>query len=266
MAGRASLLRRLRSRFNVGDDMTDVLDDTLLSQLRRQPLFSGLSAAELESVSATATLRTLEPNHILFLEGDYETSLFVVLSGQVKLCVHALDGREIVLGISGPGHLFGEIALLDEGPRTATAVTVRRTEVLQFEREAVMSVLQANPKAMLQVVTLLCSRLRASNQMLEEIVFHDARTRLARALRRLCDEHGQGEEGGLRLPFLPAEGTIEAHAGLQRDTVARLLRAWESERILRIEGSGILVLDLDRLDQAAGRAPRQGAPVATGAG
>ncbi|MBL8774219.1 MAG: Crp/Fnr family transcriptional regulator [Phenylobacterium sp.] len=243
--------------------MTTVLDDSLVNQLRRQPLFAGLPAAALQAVAATAVRRTLEPNHILFLEGDYETSLFVVVSGQVKLCVHALDGREVVLGISGPGHLFGEIALLDEGPRTATAVTVRPTQMLQIEREALMPVLQAHPAAMLQVVTLLCSRLRASNQMLEEIVFHDARTRLARALRRLCDEHGHIEAAGLRLPILPADGTIEAHAGLQRDTVARLMRAWESDRILRIEDAGVLILDLDRLDQAAGRAPRQGAPAAT---
>ncbi|MBL8556052.1 MAG: Crp/Fnr family transcriptional regulator [Phenylobacterium sp.] len=237
--------------------MLDVLDDTLITALRRQPLFSGLPPEALEKVVAAGLSRTLEPNHILFLEGDYETSLFVVLSGQVKLCVHALDGREIVLGISGPGHLFGEIALLDEGPRTATAVTVRPTQVLQLEREAVMPVLQSSPDAMLQVVTLLCGRLRSSNQMLEEIVFHDARTRLARALRRLSDEHGREEDDGLRLPIRPADGTLEAHAGLQRDTVSRLLRAWESDGILRVEEDGILVRDRDRLDLAAGRAPRQ---------
>ncbi|MBX3484932.1 Crp/Fnr family transcriptional regulator [Phenylobacterium sp.] len=240
--------------------MSDVLEDTLLTALRRQPLFSGLPRDALEKVVAAGLARTLEPNHILFLEGDYETSLFVVLSGQVKLCVHALDGREIVLGISGPGHLFGEIALLDEGPRTATAVTVRPTQVLQLEREAVMPVLQASPEAMLQVVTLLCGRLRSSNQMLEEIVFHDARTRLARALRRLSDEHGREDGGGaLRLPIRPADGTLEAHAGLQRDTVSRLLRAWEADGILRMEEEGIVIRDRDRLDLAAGRAPRQAA-------
>ena len=238
--------------------MADVPDETPLATLRRQSLFSGLPAEPLAGLVEAGVVRTLEPNHILFLEGDYETSLFVVLSGQVKLCVHALDGREIVLGISGPGHLFGEIALLDEGPRTATAVTVRPTQVLQLEREVVMPVLQANPAAMLQVVTLLCGRLRSSNQMLEEIVFHDARTRLARALRRLSDEHGREDDaGGLRLPIRLADGTLEAHAGLQRDTVGRLLRAWEADGILRVEEEGIVVVDRDRLDEAAGRVPRR---------
>jgi CRP-like cAMP-binding protein len=237
--------------------LVDVPDEALVTALRRQALFAGLPLAALEKMVAAGLARTLEPNHILFLEGDYETSLFVVLSGQVKLCVHALDGREIVLGISGPGHLFGEIALLDEGPRTATAVTVRPTQVLQLDREAVMPVLQASPEAMLQVVSLLCSRLRGSNQMLEEIVFHDGRTRLARALRRLADEHGRPDGDGLRLPIQLADGTLEAHAGLQRDTVGRLLRAWESDGMLRVEDTGIVLTNLDLLDLAAGRAPRQ---------
>ncbi len=238
-------------------------DEPLQTMLQRQPLFSGLPPEALEAVLAAGLARTLPANHILFLEGDYETTLFVVLSGQVKLCVHALDAREIVLGIAGPGHLFGEIALLDEGPRTASAVTVRPTQVLQLEREAVMPVLQASPAAMLQVVTLLCKRLRSSDQMLEEILLHDAGTRLARGLKRLSDEHGREEDGGLRVPIRPGEGTLESHTGLQRDTVSRLLGVWASEGMVRVEPTGILILDLDSLEQAAGRAPLQAHPAQT---
>lgn len=220
-------------------------------ELKRQALFAGFSDGDLDEILAGGMVRHLKPRHVLFLEGDTGGAVFIVLEGRVKVSVNSLDGREIILGVSGPGDLFGEIAMLDGGPRTAAAMTLEQVKLLQLDRDAIMPVLERNPVAMVKILRLLCARLRTTNQMMEEILFHSGASRLARAILRLLEAHGVAEGEAWRLPMRLPQSAFGAHSGLQRESVSRQMRAWESAGILLTDEVGLLVLQRDELDRIA---------------
>ena len=234
--------------------MTTTLDldrPALLPELKRQALFQGFSDADLDEILAGGMVRSLKPRHVLFLEGDTGGAAFIVLEGRVKVSVNSLDGKEIILSVSGPGDLFGEIAMLDGGPRTAAAMTLDAVKLLQLDRDHVMPVLERNPTAMLKILRLLCARLRTTNQMMEEILFHSGASRLAAAILRLLEAHGVPEGAGWRLPLRLPQSAFGAHSGLQRESVARQMRAWESTGVLHTDEVGLLVLKRDELERVA---------------
>jgi CRP/FNR family transcriptional regulator, cyclic AMP receptor protein len=221
------------------------------AELKRQALFAGFSDEDLDEILAGGLVRRLKPKHVLFLEGDNGDAAFIVIEGRVKVSVNSLDGREIILSVSGPGDLFGEIAMLDGGPRTAAAMTLEEVRLLQLERDAVMPVLERNPGAMLRILRLLCARLRTTNQMMEEILFHSGASRLAAAILRLLEAHGVPEDSAWRLPLRLPQSAFGAHSGLQRESVARQMRAWESAGVLLTDEVGLLVLKREELERIA---------------
>jgi len=221
------------------------------AELKRQALFAGFSDADLDEILAGGLVRSLKPKHVLFLEGDTGDAAFIVLEGRVQVSVNSLEGRRVILSVAGPGDLFGEIAMLDGGPRTAAAMTLDHVKLLQLDRDAIMPALERNPVAMAKILRLLCARLRTTNQMIEEILFHSGASRLARAILRLLDADGVPEGDGWRLPQRLPQSTLGAHAGLQRESVSRQMRAWESAGVLHADEVGLLVLDREELERVA---------------
>jgi CRP-like cAMP-binding protein len=222
------------------------------AELKRQALFSGFSDDDLDEILSGGIVRSLNARHVLFLEGDTGNAVYIVLEGQVKVSVHSGQRREVILNIAGPGELIGEIAVLDGGPRTAAAMTLEPVKLLHLGRESIMPVLERNPAAMLKILRLLCTRLRTTNQMVEEILFHSGASRLARAILRLAESHGLAEaEGCCRIPLHLPHTALGAQAGLHRESVGRQLRAWENAGVLVSDSDGLLLYQRDILEQVS---------------
>jgi CRP/FNR family transcriptional regulator, cyclic AMP receptor protein len=137
-----------------------------VSALGQIPLFTLLDGDELAALAGLLGTRHASRGETIFSRGDPGDSLWLVAHGQVRLAVEDDAGQTIVLAECGPGELFGEISLLDGGPRTATAVAVEDSELLVIGRDNLLAFLTRHPRGVLEILAIIGRRLRAADQLL----------------------------------------------------------------------------------------------------
>ena len=146
---------------------------TIAAALARVPIFKGLSRAELGQVKNMVHARTYQPDEIVFLEGQPGTGMYVVTSGGVSIALNYRHEHEIVLAQLREGDFFGELSLLDESARSASAVAVGATELVGFFRSDLMDLIEKSPrmgsKIMMALAEVLGERLRATNTELRRL-------------------------------------------------------------------------------------------------
>ena len=152
------------------------------SLLREVPLFAGLEDEHIAALVAMLVEKRHRKGSVIFFEGDPGDALFIVASGMVKIYRVAEDGREKTLAILGPGDIFGEMALLDEEPRSAIAETLEATTLFSLHRKEFLAFLSANPARAIHIIKVLCGRLRQANAQVMDVIFRDVKSRVARTL------------------------------------------------------------------------------------
>jgi len=130
------------------------------------PLFSELDAAEQQALFASMRIQMVEPHQTVFWRGDKGDSLYLVSRGQVSVTVPNDDGKHVVLDYLGSGGFFGEISLLDGGPRTATVRTTQRTELYVLKRDDFHRFLRQRPDVAIEILTVMGRRQRISTEAL----------------------------------------------------------------------------------------------------
>ena len=160
----------------------------------------------------------------------------------------------------GKGDVIGEIAILDGAPRTASAVAIDDTEALVLYRRDLLPVLLKIPDAMLELIEILCEKLRATSAIIEENSLPMA-ARAAAGLLRLADQHGRVVKGGTLIDLKLSQRELGSYLGLSRENVSRQLGLFRDIGLLHIEGLQILILDPDALrkyseEPVGGRAQR----------
>jgi len=228
-----------------------IVQSNLRWELKRLALFATFTEDELESLVQAGNTRVFRPREMMFHEGDPGGTMYIVLSGRVKISAFSADGRECVLSFAGPGEVLGEITVLDGGPRTASASPMETTRAFYISRPDVLAVLNRNPAAALHIISVLCERLRATNRMVEDAAFLSAAPRLARALLRLIELHGHADGATWRLDMRLPQSTLGAHVGLMRESVNRQMRAWQEDGVLKSDESGLVILRRDALEEVA---------------
>jgi CRP/FNR family cyclic AMP-dependent transcriptional regulator len=215
--------------------------------LRSHPLLSALGADLVDRMSARAVVRKIKRGAAIFRKGDPGNSLFAVRSGSVKISAPSSEGKDAVLNVLGPGGVFGEIALLDGGPRTADAVALSDCELLVLERRDFLPLVKERPDALLKLIELVCGRLRHTSEQVEDIVFLDLPGRLAKTLLKLSQE---APGAGRKIQITQRE--IGQIIGMSRESTNKQLRAWESRKLLKIERGGIIILKPEALAALSG--------------
>jgi CRP-like cAMP-binding protein len=190
-----------------------------LALLRQAPLFESLSDEESERLAARATRFTMPPGP-LFYEGDRPTNAYLLLVGEVDLTVCSSDGRSLLLYKIWPGDLFGELGLVDDQPRSATAIARTRCEMLSFSREVLLDVVARNPAIALRLIGLLSQRLRVADATIKSITFQDMTARLAATLLRL--EREQQGRGAIRTNHAELAEALAC----TRQSVTRTIALW----------------------------------------
>ena len=122
------------------------------------------------------------PDQMIFSRGDPGREIYLVLEGKVRLSILSSDGRELSFAHAGPGNIFGEIATLDGGERTAGATAISRVQAMALPQRAMLDLVENNPKVAVAAIRFLCTRLRETDQLLEAIALHRIEVRLARLL------------------------------------------------------------------------------------
>jgi uncharacterized membrane protein len=137
-----------------------------VSLLREVKLFALLDDEHRAALAQLADRSSVEADTVLFRAGDPGESLYVVAGGEVELFLEDTVGQKIVLAVAGPGDLFGELALLDEGSRTATAVARVASDLIAVEREDLLRLVQRQPEAAMALLAAMASMTRRTNEAL----------------------------------------------------------------------------------------------------
>ena len=137
--------------------------------LKRVPLFSGLTDSQIERLAAGSVRRSFPKGRTIVAEGEPSQSLYVLLSGRAKVQRSDTEGKEVILAVLGPGDFFGEVSLLDGGPRTATARVQDDATLLTLRRDAFLDFLRTYPSAAIHLLEVLGRRERGSVDKLRGI-------------------------------------------------------------------------------------------------
>jgi CRP-like cAMP-binding protein len=216
--------------------------------LQRSPMFRGLAPAVLERIAALATQRGYRRGEVLFRSGDAGDALLGVVSGRIRISTGNAEGREIFLNIMEPGDTFGEIALLDGGPRTATATAIEPSELVSLRRGPLFELLEREPKTALELLKLCGERLRWTSGLLEDSVFLDAPARLAKRLLSLGELHGEKTAAGDRVRISQEE--LASFLGVSRQAVNEQLQDWKARGWVALGRGSVTVQDTAALRAA----------------
>jgi CRP-like cAMP-binding protein len=209
--------------------------------LERSPLFRGLSPESLARIAALAVQRSYPDGEMIFMQGDPGDALYGVVTGKVRISAGVSDGKEIFLNIMEPGDTFGEIALLDGGPRTAAATAIVASELVSIRREHFLAALEREPRLALELLRLCGERLRWMSGMVEDAALLDAPARLAKRLVSLSAVHGQRSKDGVTLRL--SQEDLASFLGVSRQVVNQYLQGWLAQGWVRLGRGAVTVCD-----------------------
>lgn len=227
--------------------------DLAFDALRRCALFARVDEAGLEMCVASLRVRRFRRNETIFHQGDPGDSLYIVASGSVKIVLPSPEGEEeAIIATLGRGDFFGELAILDGAPHSATVVALEPAETLVLRREPFEQLIDTNRGLRMALLAGLTAELRRLTGHVEELHFLDLPGRLARRLVQLADEnHPSAGEVVLEWPYTQSD--LAAMIGGTRQTVNRLLADLVDRGLIRFEKDTVVIPDVARLARASER-------------
>lgn len=209
--------------------------------LKSVPLFSRLGEASVDAILRLTRRRRFKKDDVIFHEKEVGDSLFVILHGRVKIAIFGDDGKEVTLSVLSEGDFFGEMALLDQEPRSATVIAEEECELLSLQRDDFTRALEQDPGMGTSLIQVLASRLRKANHQISTLALLDVYGRVARVIVDMAREEGRRLRDG-RIAFRRAtHQEIANRIGTTRETVTRMLKDLERQGLIHIEGKEIVV-------------------------
>lgn len=222
--------------------------------LGRSALFARVSPDALETCAASLRVRKYRRGETIFHQGDPGDSLYIIESGSVKIVLPSPEGEEgAIIATLGRGDFFGELALLDGAPHSATAVASEAVSALILQQPVFEELLDTQPDLRRALMAGLVAELRRLTNHVEDLHFLDLPGRLANRIVRLARETRPGETAEIRLEWRYTQSELGAMIGGTRQTVNRLLADLTAQGLVRIDGDALVIPDLDALTRAAER-------------
>jgi CRP-like cAMP-binding protein len=230
------------------------VDDTFaIDALARCPLFKHASRTILESLAQRLRRRRFRRSEVIFHQGDPGDSLHIVAAGSVKILLPSAEGDEAIIATLRPGDFFGELALLDGAPRSATATALDQADTLVLPRPNFIELLDTLPGLRDALLAGLAHELRRLTGHVEELHFLDLAGRLAMRLSRLAHEASPDSTMEIKLDWPYTQSDLAAMIGGTRQSVNRLLSELVEDDLIRIEPDALIITDLDELTRRAER-------------
>jgi CRP/FNR family transcriptional regulator, cyclic AMP receptor protein len=226
--------------------------DVVASHLAATRLFGHLDTDALTSLAERAVERSYKKGQLLVYQGDTGDSVFVVVEGLVKVMVTSEEGEEMVLVTLRPSDTFGELSLVDGGPRSASAEAVEPTRVLIITRPILLELLEKHPSLTDSLLRSLGSLARRLTEQAADLVFLDIHGRMAKLLLTMAEDRGKETADGIALDLNLTQADLAAMVGGSRQSVNQTLRSFESRGYLLIEGRTITLRKPDELRRRAG--------------
>lgn len=215
-------------------------------------MFRQLDSATLGAIAREFVDRSYRRGQLIFYQGDPGSALFVVAEGRVKVSVLSEEGDELVLAVLRPSELFGELALIDGGPRTASAEALEESKLLTITRDSFLRLLSEHPPLSEGLLLFLAGLLRRLTGRTADLVFLDLQSRVAKFLVEQAEKTGEKHEATIALDLDLTQADLAHMVGGSRSTVNQILRSFENRGFLHIEGRRIFLTDLVKLEQRAG--------------
>ncbi|MDX2156168.1 MAG: Crp/Fnr family transcriptional regulator [Hyphomicrobiaceae bacterium] len=219
--------------------------------LRTSTFLGALPDDVLDELLGRAHVSAFDKGEVVCERGDPGDSLMVVVSGRLKISNITVDAREVAHTFLGPGEVIGEIAALDGRGRTATATALEPTRLLVVYRRDLLPTLTSHPAALLEIVEVLCDKLRLATSVVEDSL-HDMPRRAAKGLLRMAERHGRKTTAGIVIDLKVNQRDLGNFLGLSRENTSRQLGALRSAGVIAVEGALITIIDEAGLVRAAG--------------
>jgi CRP/FNR family cyclic AMP-dependent transcriptional regulator len=246
------------NRLSIPSDSSRFAARRPAASLRAEPeilaqvgLFADLTGEELVGLAALMRPRPYAKEEVIYLRGDPGTAFYVIARGKVKIALTSPDGKELILRRLGPGGFHGELALLDDEPRSADAIASEPSVLLVLQRDAFRQFLSEHPEVAAKLLGTVSQYLRRNAELIQDATFLDVPARLARILLELAGTPGSTElpPPGAVIPDRMKQGEIAALVGATRESVNKWLGSFEKQGLISYDRGQITLLRPSGLKQ-----------------
>jgi CRP/FNR family cyclic AMP-dependent transcriptional regulator len=216
--------------------------------LKRVPIFGGVDDDNLTKVAHITSEKNYSKKNIVFHEGDYGDALYIIKNGRIKIAKVAIDGREKTLTILKAGDFFGEMAIFDDMPRSATAEAMDHdVKLLSISKNDFEQLIMSTPSIAIRIMKDLTRRIRQVNEQVQDLAFKDVHGRVASTIFNLLKTEKEVSKNPKVSQLKMTHQDLANMVGSSRETVTRALNRLQDEGVISISHQQISVLDLDRL-------------------
>jgi CRP/FNR family transcriptional regulator, cyclic AMP receptor protein len=205
------------------------------------PLFEGVSPEDRAALARAATLRTYRRGEMIVQQGQPGDAFYIIVKGRVAVAIVGPDGREVVLNTLGEGDHFGEMALLDDAPRSANVIAQEKSDLAILPRFVFFELLRSNFVLTRALLAAFSARLRRANSSIEGLAALDVKSRLARYFCELATARGRKAGGGWSMVVRPSQREIADTIGSSRETVSRTMSHMAAEQLIVPKGKVLYV-------------------------
>src|SRR5262249_4650418 len=206
--------------------------------LRAHPFFRDLGDAVIDRLAPRVITTKIKKGVVIFRKGDIGSKLYAVRAGAVRISAPSEQGKDAIFNLVVPGEIFGEIAFLDGGQRTADAVAIDNCELMGIERRDLIALIRDKTEMGIRLIKVLSGRLRRTSEQVEDIVFLGLPNRLAKALLHLY------RPSDTALPTNKIHVTqreISQMIGVSRESANKQLQDWQRRKWLKLERGGLVI-------------------------
>lgn len=226
--------------------------DEVLAALRQTRVFGALDPTALGELAAVCIPRTFRRDQFLWYQGDPGDHLAVVVDGLVKITVASDRGDEMVLATLGAGEVLGELSVIDQGPRSASAIAVHSTSALVVNRPALMTAMQHSPALLDALLRTLGAMVRRLTEQATDLVFLDLGGRVAKLLVQRAERQSEAPSRRLAVDLHLTQTELAQMVGASRPAVNRVLQGLVGRGWISVDGKTIVILDAPALRRRAG--------------
>lgn len=215
--------------------------------LRENEIFESFSAIEMARLMGIVEEMELPRHHVIFAPGMPSESIYFIEKGRIRLTRLSPDGRTVILALLGPGDLIGEAAW-ESGEHDSYGETLEETRMYQLSRESFENLVRQNPEFGLRLIQVIGIRLKQAQARIEDLVFRQVPSRVARLLVSLAEHHGKVTPNGIRVEFPLTHQEIADMVGSSRVTVTQVLNKFRTSQWIAIESKRVTIHDLEALE------------------
>ena len=196
------------------------------------PLFAGLTERDIAALAEQTRKKLYPAKQQILWSGEEGETLYIIVSGRVKVHCATESGSELTLAIMGPGEFFGELSLLDHSPRSADITAVEKTECVLLRSDALRDAIRQNPDLSWKLLAQLAGTIRSQNSCIESLATRDVSGRVALLMLRLAEQHGETWSGigprksaqtGVRIKAKLTRAEIGTFVGATREHVTNII-------------------------------------------